>query len=218
MLSEPALSLTDLVLGAVTLGLAARVRTFEGLHRSWFLTFLWTGIAAIAGFVHHGWVTFSDTVAGPSFAVVSMMVVLAVSYLLSATVHEVLGPGRRTAFWALRLASLGAYAALAIAGRAGASSILLAESVTMVMILALWFIALRRGNPLAKPVIAAFVVSGAAAIVQAMPPERRLVGLDPVSLYHLFQIPGLVLLYVAVARRHAGATRDTRLPAQAATR
>jgi len=199
VLSEPALALTDLVLGLVTLTLAARLRSVAGLDPAWRATFTWTGVAAIAGFVHHGFVTFDDTIAGPSFALVSMMVVVAVSYLLAATVHEVLGPGRRRAFWLLRIASLGAYVALAISGRAGASSILMAEGVTMTLILILWFRGLREHHRLAPRVIVGFGVSALAAVVQAFPADSRLIGLDPISWYHLAQIPGIVLLYLAVA-------------------
>lgn len=200
MLSEPALALTDLVLGVVTLWLAARLRTAAGVHRSWFLTFAWTGAAAIAGFVHHGFVTFSGSLDGPSFAVVSLMVVVGVSYLLAATVYEVLGPGRRRAFWVLRIASLGAYVALAASGRAGASSILMAEGVTMALILVLWFRAYQHGHPMAPRILVAFVVSAAAAIAQGIPEDatRTATGLDPVSLYHLAQVPGIVMMYRAL--------------------
>lgn len=211
MLSEPALALTDLALGATTLVLAQRLAGRSDLPRAWFHTFAWTGVAAVAGFVHHGFVTYSDTLAGPSFAIVSMMVVVAVSYLLSASVHEVLGPGRRVAFWVLRGASLGLYAVLAANGHAGASSILLAESVTMSLILLLWWRGWRAGHPLAPGVIVAFVVTGLAAVVHALPPDRRLVGLDPISWYHLAQIPGIALLYRAISR--PGRRTNRRSPA-----
>ena len=69
-----------------------------GRPRYWRLTFWWAG-AALAGAVHHGVVTYSDTWSGPSWAVISMMVVVAVSYLLAASVVEVLGPGRGRVFW-----------------------------------------------------------------------------------------------------------------------
>src|SRR5262245_63412068 len=93
-LSEPASSLTDLALGVVTIALALRLQRTPGVHRYWRLTFWWAGAAALAGAVHHGVVTYSDTWAGPSWAVISTMVVVTVSYLLAATVVEVLGPGR----------------------------------------------------------------------------------------------------------------------------
>ena len=199
-LSEPALSLTDLVLGLVVIALAVRLQSLPGVHRYWRLTFWWAGAAALAGAVHHGVVTYSDAWAGPSWAVISGMVVIAVSYLLAATVVEVLGPGRGRVFWVLRSAGLVAYAAVAISGNASVNAILLCEGVTMIAILALWGHALRERNPLAPAVILALAASGAAAGVRALPADvTGLVGLDPTSLYHLAQIPGMVLLYAALA-------------------
>jgi hypothetical protein len=198
-LSEPALSLTDLALGLVVIALAARLQSTPGVHRYWRLTFWWAGAAALAGAVHHGVVTYSDFWAGPSWAVISMMVVVVVSYLLAATVVEVLGPGRGRVFWVLRSAGLVAYAGLALAGHAGVNSLLACEGITMLAILALWARALAERHPLALPVIVAMLASGAAAAVRALPPSvTEVVGLDPTSLYHLAQIPGMALLYYAV--------------------
>ena len=202
MLCEPAPALTDLALGLVALGLAAALQSRPGVHRHWRSTFWWTATAALAGAAHHGAVTCSDTWKGPSWAVISGMVVLAVSYLLAATVEEVLGPGRGGVFWLLRSAGLVAYAGLAVTGRAGIGAILLCEGLTMVAILALWGYAAHRRLPLAWPVITALVASGLAAVARALPPAAtELVGLDPTSLYHLAQIPGLVLLARAVLVR-----------------
>ena len=198
-LSEPALSLTDLALGIVTIALAVLLQRTPGVHRYWRLTFWWVGAAALAGAVHHGVVTYSDTWAGPSWAVISFMVVVGISYLLAASVVEVLGPGRGRVFWVLRSLGLIAYAALAIAGYAGVNSMLACEGITMLAILALWGRALHDHHPLAVPVIVAILASGAAAGVRALPSDvTELVGLDPASLYHLAQIPGLVLLYHAL--------------------
>ena len=127
------------------------------------------------------------------------MVVVGISYLLAASVVEVLGPGRGRVFWVLRSLGLIAYAALAIAGYAGVNSMLACEGITMLAILALWGRALHDHHPLAVPVIVAILASGAAAGVRALPSDvTELVGLDPTSLYHLAQIPGLVLLYHAL--------------------
>jgi hypothetical protein len=199
-LSEPASSLTDLALGVVVIALAVRLQATPGVHRYWRLTFWWVGAAALAGAVHHGVVTYSDTWAGPSWAVISMMVVVAVSYLLAATVEEVLGPGRGRVFWVLRSLGLVAYAGLAIAGYAGVGAILACEGITMIAILGLWGRALKERHPLAIPVLVAIVASGAAAAVRPLPDSATdLTGLDPTSLYHLAQIPGMVLLYLAAA-------------------
>ena len=105
----------------------------------------------------------------------------------------------------LRSVGLIAYAGLAIAGYAGVNAILACEGITMIAILGLWGRALREHHPLAVPVIVAILASGAAAAARALPsPVTELVGLDPTSLYHLAQIPGMVLLYhalVAVPQR-----------------
>jgi hypothetical protein len=114
----------------------------------------------------------------------------------------VLGPGRGRVFWVLRSASLVAYAIVALSGNAGVGAILLCEGVTMIAILALWFRAAAQGMPLARQVCVALLASGAAAAFRAMPEEwTEVVGLDPISLYHLAQIPGLVLLARALLRR-----------------
>lgn len=208
MLSEPASSLTDLALGLVTLSLAVRLRGVPGVHRYWRLTFWWAGVAALAGAVHHGVVTYSDRWSGPSWAIISTMVVVAVSYLLAASVEEVLGPGHGRVFWVLRSAGLVAYVGLAVSGRAGVGAILLCEGLTMVCVLGLWGRAAHERHPLAGPVILALAASGAAAGARAAPADAAgLVGLDPTSLYHLAQIPGMVLLFAALTgmwrSRHA---------------
>jgi hypothetical protein len=213
MLSEPASSLTDLALGLVTLWLAVRLQRMPDVHRFWKLTFWWAAAAALAGAVHHGFVTYSDRWAGPSWAVISTMVVITVSYLLAASVEEVLGPGHARAFWVLRSVGLIAYIALAVSGRAGVGAILLCEGLTMICVLALWGKAAHDRNPLAGPVILAIAASGAAAGLRAAPGGvAGLVGLDPTSLYHLAQIPGMVLLYAAVSGMW-GAHREAPAPA-----
>ena len=192
-LSEPASSLTDLALGVVIIALAIRLQRTPGVHRYWRLTFWWAGAAALAGAVHHGVVTYSDTWAGPSWAVISTMVVVTVSYLLAATVVEVLGPGRGRVFWVL----------------------LACEGITMIAILALWGRALRDHHPLAVPVIVAILASGAAAGIRALPSAvSEVVGLDPTSAYHLAQIPGMILLAYAVIAAPPRAPRTTPVPAR----
>lgn len=199
-LSEPASSLTDLALGLVVIALAVRLGGTPGIHPHWRRTFWWAGAAALAGAVHHGIVTHSGRWSGVSWALISAMVVVTVSYLLAATVHEVLGPGRGRAFLALRAASLVAYAALALSGRAGIGTILLCEGFTMLAVLGLWGRAALDRHPLAGPVIAALAASAVAAGSRGLPPGiTGVVGLDPTSLYHLAQIPGMVLLFVALA-------------------
>lgn len=206
MLSEPAASLTDLFLGAVIVILALALRDAD-VHRYWMRTLWWAAAAALAGAVHHGVVTDFATWAGPSWALISGMVVITISFTLAASVHDVLGPGHQSTFWLLRSASIAAYAALAAFGYYGIATILACEGVTMVTILVLWGLALRRGHPRAPAMLLALGASILAGAVRALPDDvSAIIGLDPTSLYHLVQIPGVVLLYLALSATPALAT------------
>ena len=201
VLAQPALSLTDLALGVVTLFLAIRISRLPDVHRHWKTTFWCFGGAALAGAIHHGFVVRWNGVADVSWACISLVVVLAVSYLLAGTVVEVLGPGHAKQFWLLRSVGLVAYVILAANGHAGVSSILLCESLTMAAILALWAWASYRRHPMAPLMVVAIAASGAAAGARQISPEvLEPIGLDPTSLYHLAQIAGMVALYVALTR------------------
>ena len=209
VLAEPAQSLTDLLLGLVAVTLALQLHRSPGIHRHWRSAFAWFGIAALAGAVHHGVIARWPGAAEVSWAAISVVVVVAVSYLLAATVAEVLGPGRARAFWMLRSVGLAAYVAMAASGRAGIGAILACESLTMLSVLALWVWAAYRRHPLGRAMLVAIGASVAAAVVKV--PDAgflRPMGLDPDSTYHLAQIAGLALLFVAItgaAREGAGA-------------
>lgn len=190
---QPAQSLTDLLLGVVVLVLAVRLQRMPDVPRYWLATFWWTGAAAVAGAVHHGVIVRWDRAAAVSWAVISVMVVIAVSYLLAATVREVLGPGRARVFWLLRSVGLIAYLGAAVTGHAGVTAMLTCESLTMISVLALWFHAYTHDHPLARPVLAAVLASGLAALAKVIP----LPVIDPTSAYHLAQIVGMALLYRA---------------------
>lgn len=203
MLTEPAQSLTDLALGAVTVVLAIRLGRVPMVHGHWRAAFWWFGAAALAGAVHHGVIARWPQAADVSWAVISVMVVVAVSYLLAASVVEVLGPGRGRVFWLLRSIGLVAYIVIAATGNAGVGTILACEGVTMLSVLGLWGWAYRRHHPLARPAVVAIAASGAAAGLKALPAEwLSPIGLDPTSAYHLAQIVGMVLLYQALSTQH----------------
>jgi hypothetical protein len=199
VLAQPAQSLTDLLLGVVVVSLALRLRRSPAAHGYWRAAFWCAGIGALAGAVHHGvimrWPRWGDL----SWAIISVVVVVAVSYLLAATVAEVLGPGRVRVFWLLRSVGIVAYVLMAATGHAGVTAILLCESLTMLSILILWCWAAIRSHPLARPVLVAILASGVAGATQALSPDvTEHVGLDPISVYHLAQIVGMVLLYLAI--------------------
>ena len=170
MLTQPAEALTDLLLGLVVCALAIGVRRRPGIHRYWQATFWWAGAAALGGFVHHGFLVRWPAVADVSWPVISVMVVVAASYLLAATVEEVLGPGHTRTFWLLRTAGLLAYIGLAATGHAGVAALLACESITFACVLGLWGWAAYRRDPLAVPVLVAIAASGAAAGARALSP------------------------------------------------
>jgi hypothetical protein len=201
MLAQPAQSLTDLALGVVTIVLGLRLRRVPARHGYWRAAFWCFGVAALAGAVHHGvivrWVLPRDV----SWALISLVVVVAVSFMLAATVADVLGPGRGRSFWLLRVLGLLAYITNAVTGRSGVSAILWCESLTMLSVVALWVWAAYLRDPVAPAVVAAMAASiGAAAANLLDPALLRPIRLDPMSAYHLAQIVGMVLLYAAVRR------------------
>lgn len=220
MLEQPAQSLTDLALGLTVLALSRRLPREGPVSRHWRSAFQWAGAAAIAGAVHHGWLVGVEGVAGPSWAVTSLLVVVVLSYLLAASVVHVLGAARVALFWPLRSLGLVAYVVAAATGHAGIAAIMWCESVTMAAIIGLWGWAAYRRHPMARPVLVAIGASIAAALVRVVPGIGAVVGLDPNSAYHLAQIPGMVLLYRAATGEPgtAGLRRTGRWPRPAALR
>jgi hypothetical protein len=207
MLYEPAQSLTDLALGIVTVALAVLLGRSEAANRHWRAAFWWFGVAALGGAVHHGVFNRWDRAGLISWTVISVIVVVAVSYVLAATVTDVLGPGRAKAFWLLRSLGLAAYLIVAVTGHAGVGAILACESLTMLSVLALWGLAAWRRHPMAPGVIVAVLASGGASGLKAVSPEvTAVIGLDPTSAYHVAQILGTILLYDAVRGRRAVST------------
>jgi hypothetical protein len=195
------MSLTDLALGIVVVALALQLRKVPTVNRHWLSSFWWAGVAALAGAVHHAVVVRWARPAEISWAAISVLIVVAVSYLLAGTVAEVLGPGRSRVFWLLRSLGLVAYLAAAVTGHAGVTAMLTCESLTMLSVLGLWGWAAVHDHPLARPVLVAVLASGGAAGLKALSPDlTAMVGLDPTSAYHLGQILGMVLLYRAVSR------------------
>jgi len=207
VLAEPGHALTDLTLGLAAVTLAIGLRRSPAVHRHWRSALWWFGIAALAGAVHHGVIVSWPDVADPSWALISLLVVLAVSFLLAGTVHDVLGGRHTRTFWLLRSLGIAAYVGVALAGHAGIQAMLACESLTMASIFALWVWAGYRGHPRAPMMLLAITASGAAAFTKLAGVDIG--GLDPTSVYHLAQIPGLVLLFAAVggvSRRPSGSS------------
>ena len=192
-------ALTDLALGLVTLVLQRRLPRGAEASRYWRATFGWAAVTALLGAVYHGALVGIPRVNVVTWAVMSTMVVVVVSFLLAASVVQVLGRGRAALFWPLRSAGLLAYAAIAATGHPSITALMLCESLTMASVLGLWIWAWARGDPLGPPMMLAIGVSMGAALFRLVPGAAALVGLDAGSAYHLGQIAGMVLMYRAVA-------------------
>ncbi|MGH3549384.1 MAG: DUF6962 family protein [Pseudonocardiaceae bacterium] len=199
MLVQPMPSLTDLALGLVTLYLLRRLPRGGEVSRHWRAAFAWAAATALAGAVHHGVFVGIPRVNTLSWAVTSIMVVVTMSYLLAASVVQVLGRSRAVVFWLLRSVGLVAYMIVAAAGHASITAIMSCESLTMASVVGLWIWAWLRHHPMGRPMLVAIGASIAAAVLRIMPGAAALVGLDPDSAYHLGQIVGMVLLYHAIA-------------------
>jgi hypothetical protein len=201
VLAQPAQSLTDFLLGLVVTTLAVRLRRRPWVPRPWVSAFGWAAVAALAGSVHHAVLVRWSRWGNLSWAIISVLVVVAVSYILAGTVVEVLGSGHARTFWLLRSIGLVAYIVLAAAGHAGVASMMSCEGLTMASVLALWCWATYRHHPLGRPVLLAIVASGAAGATQALSPGvTHWIDLDPTSTYHLAQVGGMLLLYWALVR------------------
>jgi uncharacterized protein DUF6962 len=202
-------SITDLVLGLVTLVLARRLPRGGDASRYWHAAFWWAAATALAGAVQHGFLVGIPKVGAASWAVTSSMVVVVMTFLLAATVVEVLGKQRAVLFWPMRAIGLIAYAVIAATGHPSVTAILWCESLTMACVLGLWTWAWLRGHPTGRPMLVAIAVSIAAGLLRLVPGASAAVRLDPDSAYHLGQIVGMLLLFSAVAgsiRRQAELT------------
>jgi hypothetical protein len=199
VLVQPLPSLTDLVLGLVTVYLVWRLPRGSEVSRHWRTAFAWAAVTALLGAAYHGVLVGIPRVGHLSWALMSSMVVVVVSYLLAASVVQVLGPSRAVVFWLLRSVGVVAYVVIAASGHASITAIMWCESLTMASVLALWIWAWLRRHPMGRPMLVAIGVSIAAALLRLVPGAAVLVGLDPDSGYHLGQIGGMVLLYHAVA-------------------
>jgi hypothetical protein len=204
-------SLTDLALGVLTLYLLWRLPRDGEASRYWHATFLGAAVTALIGTVYHGVLVEIPRVNTVVWAVMSSMVVVVMSFLLAASVIQVLGRTRAVVFWPLRLLGLIAYAVIAATGHPSILAIMWCESLTMASVIGLWVWAWLRRHPLGRPMLVAIAVSIAAAMFRLVPSVSALVGLDPDSGYHLGQIAGMVMLFLAVARTGAGANAVPRL-------
>jgi hypothetical protein len=198
VLVQPMPSLTDLALGLVNVWLVWRLPRGGELSRHWRAAFGWAAGTALAGAVYHGVFVGIPRVNAVSWALMSIMVVVVVSYLLAASVVQVLGRSRPVVFWLLRSVGLVTYVVIAATGHASITAIMWCESLTMANVVGLWIWAWRRHHPMARLMLVAIGASIAAAMLRLVPGAAALTGLDPDSGYHLGQLGGMVLLYRAI--------------------
>jgi hypothetical protein len=218
---EVAAGVTDLLLGAVLVGCALRLRSAPAVHRYWAFTF-WTAAAgAFAGTVHHLVFHGSPLAADLSWVVVGVLVAVSISYLLAATATELLDPGTAWLFIWLRVGGLVAYlVVITTTGVGRTGPLVLSESVTMATIVALWLYGYHIGHPRARRMVVAIGVSALSAVAMALPAHGLVqdsTGLDGRSLQHLAQIPGVLLLCQALVVR-VPVTRRGPVPRAAARR
>ena len=202
-LVEPASSLTDFTLGILAFIAAARLiaRGATDSHWRWF--FVWIGVAGLWGGFHHGFIVGHESVAEVSWSAISLLVAVAISYLLAASVNSVLGKGQGNPLLVVRAISLTVFFVLVVSGNATVITLILTEGLAMALVIGLWVYAWQKEQPGVGLVLAAIMVSVLAAALKASGLQFTLGGweFDPNSLYHVAQIPGLFLLLVAIQRR-----------------
>ncbi len=88
-----------------------------------------------------------------------------------------------------------------ILGRASILTLVITEGLAMIMVVLLWLHAWRLEQPGAALVLVAIGASVLAAVVRGSSAHVTLGWeFDTNALYHLAQMPGIILLYVAVRR------------------
>jgi hypothetical protein len=196
---DGAAGVTDLLLGAVLLGCALRLRMSSGVHRYWPLAFGFAGLGAWAGVLHHLVFAGSSRASNLSWIAVGVSVAIAISYLLAGTATELLRPSLARLFIRIRIGGLLAYVVvIATVGIGRSGPLVASESVTMASIVGLWVWALRAGHPRAPAMLVAIITCAASSAALAVPATVLYAGLDGRSLQHLAQIPGVLLLYRAI--------------------
>ena len=202
-LVEPASSLTDFALGILALMAAGRLSSRVTADSNWRWFFVWIGIAGLWGGFHHGFIIGHETLAAISWSAIILLVAVAISYLLAASINSVLGKGRGHPLLVVRAISLAVFFLLVVSGNATVITLMLTEGLAMALVIALWVHAWQKEQPGVGLVLAAIMVSMLAAALKASSVQFNLGGweFDPNSLYHVAQMPGLLLLLIAIRRR-----------------
>jgi len=193
----------------VALGLWWSLRR-AGTTAAWRGTFAWIAASALLGAAYHAWIGSELSWSAAAWAPIGATLVLGLGFLLAASAEDT-GVGRWC--WALPAAGLVAYAVLAIVGVAGLAALGVAAGATMAAVVVVWLRAARARHPLAPTALAAIVASAlAGAVVPAVAAIAPAV--DAAAVYHVAQIPGLVLLYLVASRRPLGSRRQGLSPGE----
>lgn len=88
-LVEPASSLTDFALGMLALMIAGMLRPTQTGDADWRWFFVWIGIAGLWGGFNDDFIVGHETAAAFSWPAISLIVAVAISYLLAASVNTV---------------------------------------------------------------------------------------------------------------------------------
>ena len=203
-MDEAAAGVTDILLGVVLLACAGRLQRTAGVHRYWALMLWSAGASALAGAAHHLLFTGSRRASDLSWIVVGVLIAVAISYMLAATVTEILDHWLARLFITVRIAGLLAYLVMLVAVGIGRTRpLVLSESVTMAAIVGLWLYALYAGRPGAGRMLVAIAACSLPAIFFALPAGvlSSTVGLDARAMQHLGQIPGVLLICQVIIGR-----------------
>lgn len=178
MMAEPTTAITDFLMAAVALVLAAKISGY------WRFAFLFTGIAALAGGIFH------STPSAIVWKITVYSVGLATLFLILAAARATFG------FRVLTIVAIAEFALYAIwmATHDDFIYVIADYGSGMLCVAVLYAVSFRRMPHAAKLVLASIAVAAVGAVVQAtrftLHPQFNFN-----DLYHVIQIVSLILLY-----------------------
>lgn len=193
-------AVTDLALGAVAAGLCWSLLRRPDRGGPWPPVFGLVALAALGGAAFHSFTSRDDSTGEALWDAIGLALVLSLGFLAAASVVETLGWTSSPARLVFPLASGALYVVMVAAGLGGPEGVAIASAPANVATVVLWLRALAYRHRRAPAVLVAMVASGLAAAARAGAVAADTAALHPDGVYHLAQIPGLVLLYLAVGR------------------
>jgi hypothetical protein len=201
--------MTDLALAVVAGVIAGRLLSGDRpVERAWAYPCLSIAVGAGLGTIYHGWLK-GGMYGGATWGLITITLAATMTLLLEATLASVYGAGRRWGWLTIEVATFAAVVVAVLSGHPGLGWFGLFEAPVMAAIVALWGKALRTRLPGSGWIVAAMALSGAAAIFKSGVVSFQLGwDWDANSLYHLAQLPGLVVLYFGVQRLRPAASLE----------